>query len=101
VRGETYLRDRQKFPSAEPAFKLAGVELCSTDSPVLHISQYLPVVMYSSSAFLMPIHFTLPYNGKIMHLVCVFALQVHPPACLLGMITLRMNLAQLAFFCLW
>jgi hypothetical protein len=35
--------------------------------------------MHSRAAFLMPIHFTLPYNGKIMHLVCIFALEVRAP----------------------
>lgn len=79
VRGKTYLSDRKKVPSAEPGFDLLGVELCATDAPdVLHISQYLPIVMHSSAAFLMPIHFTLPWGGKNMHLVCVFALRGLP-----------------------
>ena len=79
VRGKTYLQDRKKVPSAEPAFSLLGVELCSTSSPdVLHIAQYLPIVMHSTAAFLMPIHFKMPCLNKNMHLVCVFALEGLP-----------------------
>ena len=76
MRGANYLRDRKKVPSQEPAFQLAAVELCSTPGTVQHISQYLPAVMHSRAAFLMPMHFSLPYAGKNYHLVCVFALQV-------------------------
>jgi hypothetical protein len=81
VRGKTYLTDRKKVPSAEPALSLRAVELCTTAAAdVLHISPFLPAVMHSSAAFLMPIHFTLPYAGKNMHLVCVFALEGLPEA---------------------
>ena len=81
VRGKTYLQDRKKVPSAEPGFELIGVEAVTTDTAdVLHVSQYLPLVMLSTAAFLLPVHFTMPCMGKNMHLICVFGLAGLPDA---------------------
>jgi Protein ENHANCED DISEASE RESISTANCE 2, C-terminal len=72
VRGATYLQNKHKQPSLPAGFKLTALEALITAGPELHISPWLPMVRGSAAPFLMPIHFTLPYGGKPMHLVCVF-----------------------------
>lgn len=72
VRSGSYLKNKKKQKSAPCAFRLTALEALVTPAAATHISPYLPVVTHSSAAFLMPIHFTLPYGGKPMHLVCVF-----------------------------
>lgn len=72
MRSASYLKNKQKQKSAPAAFRLTALEALSTPKAETHISPYLPIVTRSSAPFLMPIHFTLPYGGKPMHLVCVF-----------------------------
>lgn len=72
MRSASYLKNKQKQKSAPAAFRLTALEALITPKPETHISPYLPIVTRSSAPFLMPIHFTLPYGGKPMHLVCVF-----------------------------
>lgn len=78
VRGPRYLTDKRKQPSAEPAFRLKAMEALTTDAPIAHISPHLPVVAHSSAPFLLPVHFTLPYGGRPMHLVVVFEADADP-----------------------
>lgn len=80
VRGPRYLTDKRKQPSAQPAFRLKAMEALTTDSPVAHISPYLPVVAHSPAPFLLPIHFTLPHGGRPTHLVLVFEADADPTA---------------------
>ena len=80
MRGRDYLSDKRKQPSAEPAFRLKAMEAITTDAPVTHISPFLPVVAHSRAAFLLPVHFTLPYAGRLMHLVIVFEADADPTA---------------------
>lgn len=80
VRSGSYLKNKQKQKSAPSAFRLTALEALITPKPETHISPYLPVVTHSSAPFLMPVHFTLPYGGKPMHLVCVFQYDQDPVA---------------------
>lgn len=80
VRGPHYLSDKRKQPSAQPAFRLKAMEALTTDAPVAHISPHIPVVAHSSAPFLLPVHFTLPYGGRPMHLVIVFEADADPTA---------------------
>lgn len=63
---------RKKVPSEEPAFRLAGVELVKTDTPVYHISRYIPAVRQSTAPFSFVLCLTLPYARRILSLVLIF-----------------------------
>jgi hypothetical protein len=63
---------RKKIPSEEPVFHLAAVELVKTDTPIYHISRYLPLVRRSSAPFSFVLSFTLPYARKILTMVLIF-----------------------------
>ena len=64
---------RVKVRSTEAAFSLVGMELMKSHQAVYHVSQYLPIVAFSSEAFLFVLCFTLPFKGSILHLALVFA----------------------------
>eukprot|EP00892_Ulva_mutabilis_P010433 jgi/Ulvmu1/7762/UM039_0070.1 len=80
VRGANYLLDKRKQPSAEPAFRLKAVEVCTTEGPLAHISPFLPVVAHSLAPFLLVLHFTLPHGGCPTHLAIVFEADADPTA---------------------
>lgn len=66
------VRCRKKVPSEEPAFRLAGMELLKIDTPVYHISRYLPAVRQSTAPFSFVMCLTLPYARRILALVIIF-----------------------------
>lgn len=63
---------RKKVPSEEPVFRLAGMELLKIDTPVYHISRYLPAVRQSTAPFSFVMCLTLPYARRILALVLIF-----------------------------
>ena len=53
-------------------FRLAGMELLKIDTPVYHISRYLPAVRQSTAPFSFVMCLTLPYARRILALVLIF-----------------------------
>ena len=60
------------MPSEDPVFRLAGMELLKIDTPVYHISRYLPAVRQSTAPFSFVMCLTLPYARRLLALVIIF-----------------------------